>query len=166
MLWKSLGKQQVMDQNAILSIIKLIEEKLQLGKALDTIKIELRTYRFTDDEIEEAIRQFRKSSPQFSNPEFVNKLVDNSEWESWYRGPSPNPDSHWMLLKDVLRNKKSRPWNQDMIQSLDVSSSAVMSRVSLQLEMKNLFNSDQLKTKSFCLGKTDLYWVNFFESLK
>ena len=118
-----------MDQSVIDSIIKLIEEKLQLGKALDKIKIELRTYRFTDIEIEEAISQFRKVSPQFRNPEFLNKLVDNEDWESWYRGPNTNPDSHWMLLNDVLKNKKSRPWNKDMIQSLDVSSSAVMSRL-------------------------------------
>lgn len=118
-----------MDQIIIDSIIKLVEEKLQLGKALDTIKIELRTYRFTDCEIEEAINHFRKISPQYRNPEFLNKLVDNEDWESWYRGPNSNSGSHWMLLNSVLKNKKSRPWNKDMIQSLDVSSSAVMSRL-------------------------------------
>lgn len=118
-----------MEKAVIDSIITLIEEKIQLGKQLDTIKVELRTYRFTDAEIETAISEFRKNSPQFRNPEFLNKLVESEDWESWYRGPNDNPDCHWMLLNKVLKNKKTRPWNKDMIQSLDVSSSAVMSRL-------------------------------------
>jgi hypothetical protein len=118
-----------MDQSLVKELVGLIQEKLQLGKQLDIIKKELRTLRFTDEEIDFAIVEFKKISPRFQNPEFINKLVDKEDWETWYQGPKSNSEAHWMLLKNVLKNKRSRPWNQDMIQSLDISSSAVLTRL-------------------------------------
>lgn len=118
-----------MDENLVGQLVGLVQEKLQLGKQLDAIKKELRVLRFTDQEIDFAIAEFKKSSPTFRNPEFVNKLVDNEDWESWFQGPKTVLDSHWVKLKGVLKNKKSRPWDHDMIHSLDISSSAVLTRL-------------------------------------
>src|SRR5690606_16366031 len=47
----------------------------------------------------------------------------------WYKGPSDDPQSHWQLLTNVLKNKKTRPWSEEMIRSLDHSSSTVVSHL-------------------------------------
>lgn len=109
-------------------LIDSIQDHLALGRPLADIARRLRAIA-SDDEIEAAIDLFKAQSATARAARTVNALVDDQEYESWYNGPSDDPQSHWQLLTEVLRNKKSRPWSDDMIRSLDHASSTVVAHL-------------------------------------
>jgi len=109
-------------------LIDSIQDHLALGRPLADIARRLRVIA-SDEEIDAAIEAFKAQSAVIRSAQTVNALVDDQEYESWYRGPSDDPHSHWQLLTEVLRHKKTRPWSEDMIRSLDYSSSTVVAHL-------------------------------------
>lgn len=111
-----------------LFLIDSIQDHLALGRPLNDIARRLRAIS-TDEEIENAMAIFKAQSATVKASRTVNTLVDDQEYESWYKGPSDDPQSHWQLLTEVLKNKKSRPWSEEMVRSLDHSSSTVVAHL-------------------------------------
>jgi hypothetical protein len=105
-----------------------IQDHLALGRPLNDIARRLRAIA-SDEEIEAAMAAFKAQSAAVKASQAVNTLVDDQDYESWYKGPSNDPQSHWQLLTEVLRHKKSRPWSDDMVRSLDHSSSTVVAHL-------------------------------------
>ncbi len=117
-----------MDEQKRNYLEQAIRDHLALGRGLSEISRRLRAIA-SEEEIQEALDIFRKQAESNDGDDKVSILMDDSEHRSWYEGPSLAPDSHWNLLKEVLQNKKTRPWNEDMIQSLDHASSIVVSHL-------------------------------------
>ena len=109
-------------------LIESIQDQLALGRSLEEIARKLRPIA-ADDEIESAVTAFKEQSAAVKATRIVNTLENDPDFETWYQGPSSSSDSHWQLLTEVLRNKKTRPWNDDMIRSLDHSSSTVVAHL-------------------------------------
>ena len=109
-------------------LIESIQDHLALGRSLSDIERKLRAIA-SDEEIEAAICEFKEKSSTLKAARTVSALVDNQDFVSWYQGPSDDSSSHWQLLCEALKNKKSRPWNSEMVSVLDHSSSTVMSHL-------------------------------------
>jgi Z1 domain len=109
-------------------LIDSIQDHLALGRPLSEISRKLRAIA-SDEEIEEAMASFKSQSAAIRDSKTVNTLTDNQDYESWYAGPSSDPQSHWQLLTEVLKNKRTRPWSDEMIRSLDHSSSTVVAHL-------------------------------------
>lgn len=109
-------------------LIDSIQDHLALGRPLADIARRLRAIA-SDEEIEGAMEAFKAQSAVIRAAKTVNTLIDDQEYESWYKGPSDDPQSHWQLLTEVLRHKKSRSWSDEMIRSLDHSSSTVVAHL-------------------------------------
>lgn len=109
-------------------LIDSIQDHLALGRPLSDVTRRLRAVA-SDEEIEAAMEAFKAQSTAIRAAKTVNTLVDDQEFESWYKGPSDDPQSHWQLLTEVLRHKKSRPWSDEMVRSLDHSSSTVVAHL-------------------------------------
>jgi hypothetical protein len=109
-------------------LIENIQDGLALGRSLEEISRKLRPIA-SDDEVQAALTAFKEQSSAVKASRVVSTLEDNPDYESWYRGPSDDSHSHWQLLTDVLRNKKTRPWSEEMIRNLDHSSSSVVSHL-------------------------------------
>lgn len=118
---------EVMDERKQF-LIDSIEDHLALGRPLTDIARRLRAIA-SDEEIEAALSEFKAQSSAIKAAQTVNTLIDDQEYESWYKGPSDDPQSHWQLLTEVLRHKRTRPWSDDMIRSLDYSSSTVVAHL-------------------------------------
>ncbi len=112
-----------------LFLLDSIGDHLALGRSLSDISRRLRAIA-SDEEIEAALFEFKSKNEKIRAPKSVSLLRGEHAVESWYVGPSDDPTSHWQLLTDVLRNKKSRPWSDEMINSLDHSSSMVVANLS------------------------------------
>jgi hypothetical protein len=109
-------------------LIETIRDHLALGRPLEDIARRMRPIA-TDDEIETAISTFKEQSATVRSARRVNTLVNDHELQTWFQGPSADPFSHWQLLCEVLKNKKIRPWSEEMINNLDHSSSAVVAQL-------------------------------------
>jgi hypothetical protein len=109
-------------------LIETIQDHLALGRNLDEISRKMRPIA-SDEEIKAAIAEFKKSSAEVKASNSVNTLTDTQDFESWYQGPTNDPTSHWQLLTDILKRKASRPWTEEMVKSLDHSSSAVVAHL-------------------------------------
>jgi len=106
-------------------LLEAIADHMQLGRSWIEIERRLRPIA-SDEEISKAIEVFKANSSVVKNSKIVNTLVDKQDYQNWYLGPSQESSSHWQLLKSVLKNKKSRPWTEEMLRSLDHSSSSVV----------------------------------------
>lgn len=115
-----------MNQERIDFLIENIHDQLALGKSIEDAARKLRAIA-SDEEIQQAVNSVKCKLAKKNESEKIKSILDNPDLESWYQGPSDDPHSHWQLLTDVLRNKKSRPWNSDMIANLDHASSMVVS---------------------------------------
>lgn len=123
---KSEGKDNMEIPNERLDyLLEAIADHMQLGRSWLEIERRLRPIA-SDDEIKKAIEVFKANSNVVKNSKIVNTLVDKQDYQHWYLGPSQESNSHWQLLKAVLKNKKSRPWTEEMLRSLDYSSSSVV----------------------------------------
>jgi hypothetical protein len=117
-------------------IITSIREKLALGQTLDDAEFALRNV-FGKEEVEQAIAQLRSLDPSLSGEVQPIALSDGQDFLGWYRGPKSAADSHWSLLKNYLLNKEN-PWNEEMIQSLDLASTAVVDHLVPPLSQRPL----------------------------
>lgn len=105
-----------------------IADHLSLGRSLSDISRRLRTIA-SDKEIDAALSEFNAKNEKVRASKDVSALKGEHAVESWYTGPSSDSNSHWQLLTDVLRNKRSRPWVDEMIRSLDHSSNMVVANL-------------------------------------
>ena len=117
-----------MDDQRHQFLLESFADQLALGRSLVEISRRLRAVA-ADDEIESALSAFREKGEKVRASKTVSALRADQTFETWYHGPSEDPTSHWQLLTEVLRNKKSRPWSDEMIRSLDHSSTVVVSNL-------------------------------------
>jgi hypothetical protein len=106
-------------------LLDSIADQLQLGRSLLEIERKLRPIA-SNEEIAKAIEIFKATSSTVKNSKIVNTLVERQDYQNWYQGGLTVPNSHWQSLKEVLKNKRTRPWTEEMVRSLDYSSDAVM----------------------------------------
>jgi len=111
----------------ILWLVENIRDQLILGRSLLEIEKRLRPIA-SDLEIESALKVVKAESSEKRSRQ-TSTLTDKLEPEDWYQGPSHDPESHWSKLGVVLRGKRSRPWSDAMVESLDISSSNVVSHL-------------------------------------
>lgn len=109
-------------------LLETIGDNLMLGRNFSEIERKLRAIA-SDEEIEAAIATYKAKNETVKTNKEVNTLVDDPTYVDWYAGPSPDPQSHWQLLTEVLKNKRTRPWTEEMVRSLDHSSTAVVSKL-------------------------------------
>jgi hypothetical protein len=109
-------------------LLESIGDHLALGRSLSDISRRLRAIA-SDEEIENALAEFEEKNEKVRASKSVSSLRGDQAVESWYQGPPDDPTSHWSLLTDVLRNKRSRPWSEEMINNLDHSSTMVVANL-------------------------------------
>lgn len=109
-------------------LIDTIADHLALGRPLNDIARRLRAIA-SEEEIEMALAAFKASNEKIRASKSVSALRGEQAVEPWYTGTSSDPTSHWQLLTEVLRNKRSRPWSEEMVKNLDHSSSMVVSNL-------------------------------------
>ena len=109
-------------------LLDTITDHLALGRSLSDISRRLRAVA-SDDEIEAALSEFKIKNEKVRASRSVSSLRGEQAVETWYIGPSDDPTCHWQLLTEVLKNKKSRPWSDEMVKSLDHSSSVVVANL-------------------------------------
>jgi len=122
-------KEDQMSKDRINFLIENFHDQLALGKSIEDAARKLRAIA-SDEEIDQAVNHVKSKLSAQNESKKVKSILDSVDFETWYQGPSELSDSHWQLLTDVLRNKKSRPWNSDMIANLDHASSMVVSYLS------------------------------------
>ncbi len=106
-------------------IVDLIKGQLALGKNLEDVRRSFRR-QFDDSQIDAAIQHLKKDTLKASDDSSV--LSESHAYEGWYPGADISPTSHWSLLRSVLRTKTS-PWSDDMLRSLDFSSTSVVAQL-------------------------------------
>jgi hypothetical protein len=115
-----------MSGNRIEYLVGNIKDQIVLGRTYIEIERSLRSI-FSDEEIQEALAVVKATSKKAS-PE-NNTITDKQDQEEWYQGPTEDPESHWRLLTGVLKNKRTRPWTDEMVESLDAASTMVVSHL-------------------------------------
>jgi len=103
-------------------LVRSIQNELALGRNLDEVVRLLRNL-FEQGEIDQAVAQVKAQMPGLT--EDVTVLTGKHPHEGWYQGSSEDPNSHWGMLKNVLKTKSSA-WTDDMVRSLHHSSDGVV----------------------------------------
>lgn len=102
-----------------------VEKAFKSGDSMNNVISQLREMGLTDKTIKECIGKYLE---EFNRVNKEDTLVDKDrKFEDWYGGPSTTPTSHWKMLCSVLETEKF--WKQEMIDSLDVGSNAVVKRL-------------------------------------
>ena len=108
-------------------LIDALRDHVALGRSIDDAVRNLKR-RFGDEEISAAVSAFKSQYKEMIENEGASTLTENRKFEGWYERPETDSKAHWPLLKAVLRNK-SRAWTEEMINSLDLSSTTVLSHL-------------------------------------
>ena len=114
------------DRNQFL--IDTIADHLALGRSISEISRRLRAVA-SDGEIENALAEFVEKNEMLRASRSVSSLKGEPTMATWYSGPSNDSTSHWQMLTNVLRNKRTRPWTDEMVKSLDHSSSIIVANL-------------------------------------
>ena len=99
---------------------------LQLGHTERDIFFNIRKNpQYSEFEIKEALQQLREAD----GPEQQStSLRENNDYFGWYGGPKTDSSYHWPALKNQLQTKADS-WTDDMVDSLDRSSTMVVSHL-------------------------------------
>lgn len=105
--------------------LMVVRKAFKSGESMNDVIAELREQNIPDEIIKDSINVYLDEFNQ-SNQE--DTLVDkNRNFEDWYGGPSEVKSSHWQKLVTILKTKKS--WSDEMIDSLNSGSDAVISKI-------------------------------------
>ena len=112
----------------------LVESKFKTGITPNVLKGELRLMGLPDNLIEEAIEDYVKD---FREKNLDQTLVGQPEpQEPWFFGPNESINSHWKKLCGILKADKG--WDDTMIDSLNLSSNSVVSKLANPVYDKKL----------------------------
>lgn len=115
-----------MSDNRLKFALDTIQDFASLGRNIELAKLHLKKGGFDDSLIEAASREF---GSRLANNLGAVILKDRSvAVANWYGVPSSSPGSHWQLLKEELTNRRN--WTEEMLQSLDLESTTVVSNLS------------------------------------
>lgn len=113
------------DNERIEMIVMLIQQHRRNGFNNQDIRFRLRKL-FDDSEIDLALRLVEQQATDIGQAS--SALKEENDFFGWYSGPHQEGDFHWPRLKNTLLNKDN-PWTKEMIDSLDESSSLVVSHL-------------------------------------
>ena len=123
-----------------------VEKAFKSGDSMNNVISQLRSLGLSDQIVKECISKY---FDEFNRTNKEDTLVDkNRLFEDWYGGASTSDSSHWMKLCSILEIKKV--WKQEMIDSLNVGSNAVVKR--LANPKINLNGSEIHQSKGLVLG--------------
>lgn len=106
-------------------IYMAIKNAAKAGKNVAEIRAELRESEVSDQKIDEGLQKYLDD---FNQENKEDSLVGkNRKFEEWYGGANESENSHWSKLKSILLTKKN--WSPEMIDSLNLSSNNVVSKL-------------------------------------
>lgn len=114
-----------LDAETLELIVILIQQLKRNGFNDQDIRHKLRI-RFSDTEVQAAL-ELHGQQHQKEESESVT-IREPRSFYGWYSEPKHKDDCHWTRLREVLLHKDP-PWTKDMIQSLDQTSSLVVSHL-------------------------------------
>lgn len=113
------------DSERVEMIVMLIQQHRRNGFNNQDIRFRLRKL-FDDSEIDLALQLVEQQATEIGQAS--SALKEENDFFGWYSGPHQDGDFHWPRLKNTLLNKDN-PWTKEMIDSLDESSSLVVSHM-------------------------------------
>lgn len=114
-----------LDNETLEMILMLIQQYKRNGYNDQDIRLRLRK-KFDEVEVQAALEVHAQSIA--NTIESSVTLKEARDFFGWYAGPHESGEYHWPKLKHSLLNKE-QPWTTEMIESLDESSSLVMSHL-------------------------------------
>jgi hypothetical protein len=131
------------DQDAVEMVALTIRGYKRNGFNDDDIRFKLR--KFHDDTLVEAAFNLCKKEDSAHGAPSAHSLKEPSDYYGWYQGPRQSGEFHWPRLKRALLDK-TNPWTDEMIKSLDDSSTLVVSHLAPP------DSTNSLKCKGLVLG--------------
>lgn len=106
-------------------VLRLVKGMKANGFNNQDIKFKLRK-RFEEYEIQAALDNFKELHEDDTDD--TVSLKENNDYFGWYEGPKSDLNSHWVRLKTHLK-QKSNGWTDEMVHSLDIASTTVVSNL-------------------------------------